>query len=72
MRHTLFQPVVIAEEPPRRFSGGTAHPRASDRHKLDDDGHRVIPGFWEQRRALREIAAEVGVSHETSRADLAR
>lgn len=38
--------------------------------RLDADRLRVVEGLRAQGRTLREIAAEVGVSHETVRAVL--
>jgi predicted transcriptional regulator len=45
-------------------------PLESRPRKLDDDRRARVFALAAQDRALREIAAEVGVSHETVRAVL--
>ncbi|MDP9357700.1 MAG: hypothetical protein M3R02_20910, partial [Chloroflexota bacterium] len=63
-------PFWLRPIPERRRVGPSTRdaPIAPRRRTLDPDGLHLIASLSAQGRTLREIAAEVGVSHETVRA----
>jgi hypothetical protein len=60
---------VVSVIPARRKVGTSQRETCHEPRprRLDDEGRRLARHLAEQGRTLREIAAEVGVSHETVR-----
>ncbi|MBA3416089.1 MAG: helix-turn-helix domain-containing protein [Chloroflexia bacterium] len=71
MRGCILPKSALVVAYPRTFcpnsSAGSDRPPATSRRKLDGHRQRTILTMREKGRTLREIAAEVGVSHETVR-----